>query len=595
MPRYPDTAKEQIRDAVDFVDLVGTRTELRRAGSGRYEGLCPFHDERSPSFGIDPGQKVYHCFGCGVGGDVFTFVQETEGLDFVGAMEYLADRYGVHLEPVAEDPQAAAARQRSDRLFALLDRTAGFYARYLWASGEAAPAREYLAERGLSEEALRTYRVGYSPSRFDVVLNASRKAGFTNRELYDAGVAQRSKSGPLIDRFRRRIMFPLADRRGRVMGFGARALGPDQQPKYLNSSDSDVFRKGRHVYGSDVARAAATKAGAVILAEGYTDVVALHQAGLRNVVGLMGTALTEEQVTELARLAPVVQLALDADDAGQNAILRAAKVAAGKKVQLRVVALPPGDDPADVVRAGGGDRVRALVDASVPFVQFRVERALAQADLASAEGKDAVIAELRPVFEDLPAGAMREELLALVADRTDLKPSLVAGWLAGAGRPASGPSSPGRAAAPAAPTPLAAARAGSPLARAELEFLAVCVAQPRPGAVALGGDLDALFATPLHRQAAEHLREHLDAPVSGLDEQSQLAAFLGQVSVRAGQAAQTQAGFEAEHLKLRLARIAHEQQHVTGTSGRAALGRERARLQVDLGRALERVEQSQAG
>nr|MBA2347571.1 DNA primase [Solirubrobacterales bacterium] len=438
MPRYPDEAKEQIRDAVDFADLVGSRVELRRMGAGRLEGLCPFHDERSPSFGISPGEKLYHCFGCGAGGDVFKYVMELEGLDFVGAMEYLADRYGVTLEPVEEDPQAAERRHRADRLHELLDRTAAFYEKYLWQSAEAAPAREYLASRGLAEETLRTFRVGYSPSRFDVVLKASRQAGFSNRECDAAGLTQRSQSGPLIDRFRRRIMFPLADRRGRVNGFGARALGADQKPKYLNSSENELFSKGRNVYGAHLARAASTKAGAVILCEGYTDVIALHQAGLPNVVCSMGTALTEAQVSELARLAPRVHMALDADAAGQEAMLRAAKVAAGRKLELRVVPLPDGQDPADVVADGGAEAITGLVESSVPFVSFRVRRELTREDVHGAEGKDRVIDALRPVFAELPPSALREELIRTVADATQLAPSLVAGWLAGPARSAPG-------------------------------------------------------------------------------------------------------------------------------------------------------------
>ena len=453
MPRYPDAAKEQIRDAVDFADLVGSRTELRRAGAGRLEGLCPFHDERTPSFGIDPVQKLYHCFGCGAGGDLFKFVQETEGLDFVAAMEALADRYGVTLEPIEEDPQAAERRRRTDRLHELLDRTATFYEKYLWQSAEAGPAREYLAGRGLQEAALRTFRVGYAPSRFDVVLKASRQAGFSNRECDAAGLTQRSQSGPLIDRFRRRIMFPLADRRGRVNGFGARALGADQKPKYLNSSENELFSKGRNVYGAHVARVAATKAGAVVLCEGYTDVIALHQAGLQNVVCSMGTALTEAQVAELARLAPRVQLALDADAAGQEAMLRAAKVAAGRRLELRVVPLPAGQDPADVVATGGADAINALVAASVPFVTFRVRRELDRDDLAGAEAKDRVIEALRPVFAEVPPSALREELIRAVADATQLAPSLVAGWLAGPARAGGGSVRRPSGGAPEAATP----------------------------------------------------------------------------------------------------------------------------------------------
>src|SRR3954466_5880222 len=325
-----------------------------------------------------------------------------------------------------------------ERLLELLERTATFYVRYLWDSSEAAPARKYLASRGLDEAVLREFRVGYAPSAYDKLLHAVRRGGVSNREVFDAGLAVRSKGeGALYDRFRRRIMFPLCDLRGRVLGFGARALGADQKPKYLNSADGAVYHKGRHLFGADIARAAAAKAGSVIVAEGYTDVIAMHQAGLRNTVGLMGTALTDEQVGELSRLAPRVQLALDADGAGQEAMLRAAKVAAGRRLELRVVPLPAGADPADLVAAEGARAMQRLVDTSVPFVRFRVERELSTGDLASAEGKDAVIGALRPVFAQIPPSALREELVALVADRTDLAPAMVGSWLAqGAGRPA---------------------------------------------------------------------------------------------------------------------------------------------------------------
>src|ERR671922_648079 len=358
MARYTDDSRDRVRDAVDMVDLVGTRVELRRAGVNRMEGLCPFHDERTPSFGINPAEKLFYCFGCGEGGDAFKFVQLTEGVDFKGSLEYLADRYGVELEVVEEDAAAAERRKERDRLLELLERTAAFYVRYLWDSSEAAHAREYLAGRGLEEGALREFRVGYAPSAWDKVLVASRRAGFSDRELVAAGLASRGREGRTYDRFRRRIMFPLCDSRGRVLGFGARAMGADQKPKYLNSSDNAVYHKGRHLFGADIARAAATKAGSVIVAEGYTDVIAMHQAGLRNTVGLMGTAMTDEQVGELSRLAPRVQLALDADGAGHEAMLRAARVAAGRRLELRVVPLPPGADPADPVVAEGARAVQ---------------------------------------------------------------------------------------------------------------------------------------------------------------------------------------------------------------------------------------------
>ncbi|HMI72612.1 MAG TPA: DNA primase, partial [Solirubrobacteraceae bacterium] len=333
MARYTDDSKERVRAAVDMVDLVGTRVGLRRAGANRYEGLCPFNDERTPSFGINPADRLFHCFGCGEGGDAFRFVQLTEGVEFEGALEFLADRYGVQLEVVEEDPAAAERRRARDRLLELLERTAAWYVRALWEAKEADPARAHLASRGLEEGLLREFRVGYAPSAWDRVLLASRRAGFSDRELVAAGLASRARGeGRTYDRFRRRIMFPLCDARGRVLGFGARAVGERQQPRYLNSSDNAIYHSGRQLFGADIARAHAARAGSVIVAERYTDVIAMHQAGLRNTVGLTGTAPTEQQVGELARLAPMVALALDADSAGQEAMLRAARAAAARNL-----------------------------------------------------------------------------------------------------------------------------------------------------------------------------------------------------------------------------------------------------------------------
>jgi DNA primase len=607
--RYTDDSKERVRDAVDMVDLVGTRTELRRAGVNRHEGLCPFHDERTPSFGIDPTQKLFYCFGCSEGGDAFRFVQMTEGLDFKGALEYLADRYGVSLEAIEEDPAAAERRRSRERLQELLERTAAFYVRYLWDSDEAGPAREYLASRGLEEGVLREFRVGYAPSAFDKLLQLVRRGGFSNREAFDAGLAVRSKGeGMLYDRFRRRIMFPLCDLRGRVLGFGARALGADQKPKYVNSPDNAVYHKGRHLFGADIARAHATKAGNVIVAEGYTDVIAMHQAGLRNTVGLMGTALTEEQVGELARLAPRVQLALDADGAGQEAMLRAARVAAGRRLELRVVPLPAGADPADLVQAEGARAVQRLVDESVPFVRFRVERELERGDLSSAEGKDQVIAALRPVFADLGASALREELVALVANRTDLAPALVASWLAGgraggngrgarggsgAGAPGTEPRrSPGPAAggdgsgAPAGRVPLDAA------ARAEREFLSQCVGLPSAGATALAGiDIDETFTGELTRRAARHLLAHLQSPTDGLDpEDGELASLIAQLVVRATQRGGSAAALEGASLNLELVHLERAIASARSTGdGVAPLVARRAELRDRRDRAIERA------
>src|SRR4051812_31481110 len=557
MTRYTDDSLEKVRDAVEMVDLVGTRTELRRAGVNRYEGLCPFHDERTPSFGIDPVKKVYYCFGCGEGGDAFDFVRMAEGLDFKGALEHLADRYGVRLEPVEEDPATAARRQERERLLELLERTAAFYVRYLWDSGEAAPAREYLASRGLDEAVLREFRVGYAPSAYDTLLRAVRRGGFSNREVFDAGLAVRSKGeGMLYDRFRRRIMFPLCDVRGRVLGFGARALGADQKPKYLNSAEGVVYHKGRQLFGADIARAAAAKAVSVIVAEGYTDVIAMHQAGLRNTVGLMGTAMTDEQVGELSRLAPRVQLALDADGAGQEAMLRAARVAAGRRLELRVVPLPPGTDPADLVAADGARAMQRLVDGAVPLARFQVDRELARTPLASAADKDATIEALKPIFAALGPSALRDELLGRVSDRTALSASLVADLLrfddaTSAPRGAAG--QPGGGGAPRTESPRSV-QALDRSARVERDFLVQCLASPPAGAQALAAiDVDELFVNQLTRRAAAFLRDHIDAP--SLDAESddpELALLLAELNVRASRETGSLAALEGESLNLEI-------------------------------------------
>ncbi|MEA2210024.1 MAG: primase [Solirubrobacteraceae bacterium] len=608
MALYTNESKDRVRDAVDFVELVSARTELRRAGPARMEGLCPFHDERTPSFGIDPVQKVYHCFGCQASGDLFTFVQDTEGVDFKAALELLAERYGVELQREQEDPREAERRRRRERLLELLKRTAGYYERYLWDSSEAARAREYLAGRGLGEEVLREFRVGYAPSAWDRVLLASRRGGFSEEELYATGLAQRSKqNGQPYDRFRSRIMFPLADVRGRVLGFGARAMREDQRPKYLNTSDNDVYHKGLHVYGADLARAHAARAGKVIVCEGYTDVIALHQAGMRNAVGLMGTALTGEQVGELDRMAKTVLLALDADSAGQEAMLRASGLAAKRKLELRVVPLPAGADPAELIQRDGPEAIEAAVQRSVPFVRFRVERALESGDDASPEGRDRLIDELRPVFAQLAPGAMRMELARIASSRLAVPESVferqISGaparvTVGGADRPSEGRTrgrQPGRNSN--------GARVGEPpmsgREEAERAFLSLCIAAPGEGATMLASvDVERDFSNELLRRAARRLREvDLREPmaaavgVADLDSDAELKALLAELVVEAGRGDAKPAMLEAQRLQLELARVEREIAQARGRqSGEVSdLARRKATVKRDFDRAYARV------
>jgi DNA primase len=590
MARISDDSKERVRDAVDMIDLVGTRTELKRAGANRYQGLCPFHDERTPSFGIDPLNKLYHCFGCGKGGDCFTFVEEAEGMRFPEALQFLADRYGVELELEAEDPEEAARRAHRERLLELLERTATFYVRHLWDSQEAAGARKYLADRGLDEGTLREFRVGYAPSAWDTVLLASRRAKFSNGEIAASGLAVRSQQGKIYDRFRRRITFPLCDARGRVLGFGARALGADQQPKYLNSPEGDVYHKGRQLFAVDIARAAAAKSQTVIIAEGYTDVLALHQAGLKNTVGLMGTAMTPEQVAELARLAPTVLLALDADSAGQEAMIRAERLARARKLAVRVVPLPAGADPADLVQQQGAEAVAKLVEDSIPFVRFRVETVLAAADTSSAEGKDIAIDELRPAFapDALPPSALRQDLLKEVADRLDLVPSLVSSWLA-SGTPRRAPAGPGNGHTPPPSRP--PSRPDSQ----ERAFLAFSLALPdAAGELLREVDPDHDFSSPLMRRAHAHLVSHLRAPGEGIAaDDDELRSLIAELAVSSAGESVGEPDLRASLVQLQLRGVERQIAHAPPAAKRE-LAQRRTELQAELARTSARAVESSA-
>jgi DNA primase len=606
MTRYTQESREKVRDAIDFAELVGARTELKRSGTNRLQGLCPFHEERTPSFGIDPVEKLYHCFGCGVGGDVFSFVMETEGLDFGAALEWLAERAGVELERESEDPRDAAKRARRDRLLALLERAAAYYVGVLWESGEASGAREYLLGRGLDEATLREFRVGYSPSRWDRVLMASRTAGYTEQELLAAGLASRARdgSGRLFDRFRGRIMFPLADERGRVLGFGARALREGQQPKYLNTSDGELFHKGRIVYGADLARAAAAKAGRVVLVEGYTDVIALRQAGVPEAVCSMGTALTPQQVDALARLAPKVLFCQDPDAAGQKAVGRGLEGLAehntdrrtGTKVDFRIVRLPAGRDPADVVAAEGGEAMRRLLEAASPVPHYQVERAL-EGDLTGTDARDAALSLAAEAIAPLGPSVLRSELVKLVSDRLNVPATLVESVIADPARRRRAAQAAEVAAAERRKREHAAAARRPPVPapqgdrpppwddapvvfddpgpeegfrgpngahkvldrreQTERAFLAYCLALPDEGGRRLAdADLEELFSAAMTRRAAEYLRGRLRTPAADLPPGDEpLARLVAELVIRAGQLEATPAKLELEALQLDLSRL----------------------------------------
>jgi DNA primase len=414
MARIKDSSVEAVKAAADIVALVEPYTRLRKSGA-RYVGLCPFHQEKTPSFGVTPDRGTFKCFGCGEGGDAITFVEKKENLDFVGAIEWLADRFGVELEYEETSPEQDRLRKRRERLFQVLDRAATFYERYLWESEAGAFARDYLGSRGLEEEICREFRLGLAPGGAALTRGAVEQ-GYTRDELAGAGLTNRRGN----DYFGRRLLFPLADARGRVRGFQARRLLDDDpvQAKYVNSPEGDLFRKGDLLYGLDLARSAIAKDDHAVIVEGNPDVIALRQAGFEPVVAAMGTALTDQQLRELSRLTRRISLCFDADAAGQEATLRGMELAAAQGFDIRVVSLPVGTDPAD--DPGAFEKQLVGAEDYLPYrVRVDIERLLPDRERAFER-----VREVLAPFSDSPE---RQDAVRLAADRLGLAAGLQAG------------------------------------------------------------------------------------------------------------------------------------------------------------------------
>jgi DNA primase len=413
MALIKDTSVEEVKAAADIVAVVSGRTQLRKAGP-RYVARCPFHEERTPSFSVNPVEKFYYCFGCGAKGDVITFVRETEQLDFAGAVEWLADRFNVQIDYEETSPEQDARRRRRERLLDLLDAAASFYERYLWDSQAGSLARDYLAGRGLQEEVCREYRLGLALGGTTLTRKAVER-GFTRDELAAAGLVNRRGN----DYFSGRLLFPLADARGRVLGFQARKLREDDplRAKYVNSPEGELFRKGDLLYGLDRARAAIAKQERAVVVEGNTDVLALHQAGIEPVVASMGTALTERQLKELGRLTTRLWLCFDGDAAGEAATLRGMELAAAQGLEVHVVALPPGFDPADLA-----DGFEQRLGSSESYLLYRTRIEIERA--ADRQEAFVRVREVLARFEDSP---QRQDAIRFAADKLDLPKETQAG------------------------------------------------------------------------------------------------------------------------------------------------------------------------
>ncbi|MBW6454757.1 MAG: DNA primase [Trueperaceae bacterium] len=417
-----DDAKERIRARVDLAQLVGETVALKPAGRGQLKGLCPFHSERTPSFHVHVERGFFYCFGCGAKGDVFDYVMRTQGLEFRDALQLLGERVGIEVRG------APAGQGRRRDLLEINEAALAWFIAQLPGS----PAADYLRRRGLTDETVREWGLGFAPDAWDGLLKHMLTRGVRDDDLLSAGLITENERGRRYDRFRGRVTFPIRDGMGRVVGFAGRLLD-DGVPKYLNSPETALFKKGELLYGLDRARTAIRESGEVVVVEGYMDVLALHQTGFGNAVAALGANLTVEQADQLTRLdAQRVLLAFDADDAGQRAVLAGLEQSVGRRFLVQAVRLPSGKDPADAVLAGEAEReaFAAALRTGVSEVAFRFERVLAQHDASTPRGQRAVLLELLPALQPRDVvDPVASELRRLVVDHLGLDAGRLDAWL----------------------------------------------------------------------------------------------------------------------------------------------------------------------
>jgi len=403
---------EQIKERLDLSEVIGEYVQLKRAGHS-FKGLCPFHQEKTPSFVVTPDRNIWHCFGCSEGGDVFSFIQKVEGLEFRGALELLAERAGVELKKQKRGEAVRQAEGRQ-RLFDLLGLTVRFYQELLLRQKVGEKALNYLKERGLKLKTIEEFKLGYAPDQWNLLQRFLVKRGYKLEEMIAAGVVGRSEAGKHYDRFRGRIIFPISDAQGRPVGLGGRIVPWHEkgtEGKYVNSPETDLYKKRRVVFNLDKAKRAIRETGKAIVVEGYMDVIMLAQQGIVNVVASSGTAFTSEQVGQLKRLAQTLAFAFDADAAGWKAALAATEVAQTQGVRVVVLELPEGKDPADVAKETP-DKLLEIVDKPVSLARVALDRL---GTAGSSEQRQERLNELVPLLAKVGDPVQQGEMIAEVA------------------------------------------------------------------------------------------------------------------------------------------------------------------------------------
>ena len=408
MVRYSDEIIEEVRQNNDIVDIISQYVHLTRKGRN-YFGLCPFHNEKSPSFSVSPDRQIFHCFGCGVGGNVYTFLMKIEGITFREALEQLAERANIQL-PTLENSADTAREELKAKVYKVNEFTAEFYHQNLY-KPVAKIAQEYVKKRRMNNETLEAYKIGYS-GKFDELYKALKAQGFGEKEILESGLVNKNDNGTYIDRYRNRLMFPICDARGKVIAFGGRVLD-DSKPKYINSPENVVYSKGRHLFGLNVAKKDSAKK--ILIVEGYMDVISLHQRGITNVVGALGTALTEQQGWLLRRTTEQVILGFDADGAGQTAIARSMEILQKMGCDMRVLQIEEAKDPDEFIVKFGEGRFKLAIDNAISLVEFKVKNLKKDFNLENTGDKIRFLNEIAKILSKVENTMEREIYIEKIA------------------------------------------------------------------------------------------------------------------------------------------------------------------------------------
>ena len=492
MARIATTDIDLLRDKADIVEIVSGYTQLKKSGGHTFKGLCPFHSEKTPSFTVDSAKGLVHCFGCGQGGNVYQFIQKVENLPFPDAVEWLARRLNYDLRYEEDGPGAREASSKKRRMLEANRVAMEFFHHALMTSPEAEEARRYLGGRGFGKEVAERWKLGWGPGRNSLCKHLLAK-GFTQDEIVAADLGRISeRDGALFDSFRQRIIFPTWSVQGDVIAFGARAMG-DQQPKYLNTSETLVFSKSRFMYGLDRAKSSLARDNAAIVVEGYTDVIALHEAGITDAVATNGTALGESHFEQLKKFTSRAVLMFDADEAGKGAAEKGWGLNSRVGVEVLVAPLPAGRDPADVAQQDGAEGIRKILDTAQPIRRFMLEQRIAKHRTDTPEARAAAVEDIIPVLVSDPNPIAQHEYVFLAAQRIGVEPEAVQRAIAE--RASRGP-----AGTEGGPRPAVAERRLPGHVKVEREALQLLLTKPADAAGWLADVEETDFTSPARRE-----------------------------------------------------------------------------------------------